>query len=92
MVHGVIDLDLPATEVSTSLAARKKKPSKPNRTGVALQLYISAELRATLDRVLAKTRRSLTTEVVIALENHFRTLGEWPLPADTPPDADPPED
>jgi hypothetical protein len=53
-------------------------PKPPNRSGVALFVYVPPELRAAIVALAARTRRTLTTEVVIALENHAKKNGLWP--------------
>lgn len=59
------------------LPAGKKRP---NRSSVPLHVGIPPELRAALDSVCKKTRRPLTTEVVMALEKHCESEGCWPPP------------
>lgn len=55
-------------------------PRKPNRTGVSLHVYIDPTLRAALDVLLERDRRSLTTEVSVALEMLLKNKGLWPPP------------
>jgi hypothetical protein len=72
------------------MAKRQPKPEgervpeaatkKPNRTGVPLHIWIPPTLREALERLAAKRRRPLTTEVVIALEKHLTDEGELPQP------------
>ena len=66
-----------STQPTPSSGGKKR----PNRSSVPLHVGIPPELRAALDLLIEKTRRPLTTEVVIALENHCRAEGCWPLPA-----------
>lgn len=68
----------------------KGKPRRPNRTGVPLHIYIPPEVRAALDALADENRRPLTTEVLIALENHLKAAGRWPLSPSppTPPKED----
>jgi hypothetical protein len=67
------------------MARQPKRPKKPNRSGVPLHVYIPPELRAVIDAMAGSNRRPLTTEVIIALENHARAAGLWPPPAEEPP-------
>jgi len=61
---------------------KKTQPSKPpQRSGKALNVWIDEELRDALDELLGQTRRSLTAEVSIALEEHLKKNGLWPRPA-----------
>lgn len=71
------------------LMTKKKKPEsgakrpKPTRTGVPLHVWLDPALRQAIDCLAAQTRRSLTTEVTMALESHLKAAGLWP-PADSP--------
>lgn len=58
----------------------RRKP--PQRTGKPLHVWLDPPLRDALDTLLTQTRRSLTTEVSIALEEHLKKAGLWP-PAQT---------
>jgi hypothetical protein len=79
------------------LMAKKKPKSdadnrpKPNRRGKPLHVWLDPALRDLLDALAARTRRSLTTEVTIALEAHLTAAGLWPPPApsstDTPSES-----
>lgn len=68
----------------------KREAGQPDldsaRTGVPLMVYLPPEVRDALGRAVAASRRSLTTEVIICLEQYLTGLGFWPLPpADQPP-------
>ena len=70
-----------------AMTDRSRKPRKPSgarkppkRTGVPLHIYIDPALRDALNKLCDKTRRLLTTEVVIALENHLQAAELWPPP------------
>ncbi len=65
----------------------KPKQPRPNRSGLPLHVYLDVELRRTIDQLVLQTRRSLTTEVTIALEEHLKRAGLWPPP---PPPVAPP--
>lgn len=54
---------------------------KPRRTGRNLQAWIPAELRDAVDASANRNRRSLTTEVIIALEKYLSSEGLWPPPS-----------
>ncbi len=54
------------------------QPKRPNRTGVALHIYIPPDIRAAMDALAGDNRRPLTTEVLIALEAHLRAAGRMP--------------
>lgn len=56
---------------------------RPNRSGVPLHIYISRELRQAINELAEENRRLITTEVVIALENHLKAAGRWPPPGET---------
>ena len=54
-------------------------PKKPSiRTGVPLYVYLPADLRAAIDEAATRGRRSLTSEVAIALEYYLSSIGLWP--------------
>ncbi len=59
----------------------KKKP-RPNRTTVALNLYIRPDIAAALDSYLAEQRPSRTkvSTVETALEDFLKKAGHWPPP------------
>ncbi len=63
-------------------SGRKPDPDKkrPNRTGRTLGLVINPDLRVALELAIKRTRRTLTAEVEVALEEHLKTMGLWPLP------------
>lgn len=80
------------------MAKRKPKPGEsskpprkpPQRSGKPLNVWLESELRDALDALLAKSRRSLTAEVSIALEEYLTRQGLWP-PASSPSSpTDPP--
>jgi hypothetical protein len=80
---------MPNAEITIGHMARHSKqsqppaddPKRPRRTGVPLHVYIPPDLRAAMDRLAGENRRSLTSEVMIALENHLKAVGQWPPPA-----------
>jgi len=60
---------------------------QPNRTGVPLQLYVPPWVKDVLAGMAEDGRRSLTSEVLTALEAHIRAAGRWSpgAEADTKP-------
>jgi hypothetical protein len=54
-------------------------PPKPNRTGKPLHVWLEPRLRDAIDTLAERTRRSLTTEVTMALEKHLAEAGLWPF-------------
>jgi hypothetical protein len=64
--------------MTTPRKPRKDGGRKPRRAGVPLNVWLPRELRKALDALLVRTRRPLTTEVVIALEKHLEEAGLWP--------------
>lgn len=63
---------------------------QPNRTGVPLQLYVPPWVKDVLAGMAEDGRRSLTNEVLTALEAHIRAAGRWSPPvaeADEKPTA-----
>jgi hypothetical protein len=66
-----------------SLMTKQRKQGAdegPRRSGKPLNLWIPVALRDALDAQLARSRRPLTTEVIIALEQYLTTQGLWPPP------------
>ena len=63
--------------IMTKRRPKSDRP-KPVRTGVSLHVYIDPTLRDAMDGLVSRTRRSLTTEVEIAIENHLKAEGLWP--------------
>ncbi len=59
----------------------RPKGIKPTET---IQARVSPELYAALDKLIATTRRSKNTELVLALEEHLRAAGLWPPSASSP--------
>lgn len=55
-------------------------PPKQTRNGKPLHVWLDPALREAIDALAEDTRRSLTTEVAMALEEHLRKAGRWPLP------------
>lgn len=51
----------------------------PVRTGVPLHIYIPPALRDAIDSCAESNRRKLTQEVIIALEEHLKKAGRWPV-------------
>lgn len=66
-----------------SMAKRKPKEDqggKP-RSGKNLNVWIAPEIRDALDSLVEESRRSLTAEVELALEEWLRQQGHWPPPS-----------
>jgi hypothetical protein len=61
-----------------SKPAGDAESKKGKRTGVSLHVYIGPALREAMDKLIERDRRSLTTEVEMALENHLKEKGLWP--------------
>ena len=61
-----------------SLMAKKKEPEERVRSGKNLNVWINPELRDALDELRKDTRRSLTSEVELALEEYLEKHGKWP--------------
>jgi hypothetical protein len=68
--------------------AKKRGPKGSGRTGTPLTVYLPPEHRRLLELLVAKSRRTLTNEVVVALEMLGEREGLWPLPADDSDQAD----
>lgn len=61
---------------------------RPNRSGVPLHIYIPPDLRAVIEALADDGRRSITNEVIIALEEYAARQGRWPVkPAKKPKEA-----
>lgn len=56
-------------------------PPKGTRRGRPLHVWLDPRMREALDALAARTRRLITTEVVMALEKHLAEAGLWPPPA-----------
>lgn len=65
--------------MANSKKSNEPKRPKPARTGVPLHVWIDPRLRRAMDLLAAQTRRSLTTEVTMALESHLKAAGLWPI-------------
>ena len=52
----------------------------PNRSGEPLQLYVPPWIKAVLKGMAARALRTLSTEVLIALENYIKAAGLWAPP------------
>lgn len=66
------------------VAKKKKKTGRPPR-GVPtspIQLRLPDDLLRMLATCTDTTRRSRTQEIVVAIENHLKTMGLWPPPAE----------
>jgi hypothetical protein len=63
--------------------APETAPKRSKRAGAPLHVYLDPRLRAAIERLAAKHRRTLTVEVSIALEEHCAKANEWP-PPDSP--------
>ena len=55
-------------------------PTTRQRGGKALNVWIRTELRDALDTLVGRSRRSLTAEVSLALEEYLTQEGLWPPP------------
>jgi hypothetical protein len=63
-------------------AEHPQPPRKPpQRTGKSLYVYLDPSLRNALDALADRTRRSVTPELAMALEEHLKEAGLWPPPA-----------
>ena len=66
--------------------AKPKKPEpepakrRSNRTGLPLHVYLPPALRRAIDDMAESTQRTVTVEVMRALEAHLRAGGFWPPP------------
>lgn len=54
----------------------------PYRSGLSLHVYLKPVLRRTIEAAAEKNRRSLTSEVEIALERYLQAEGLWPPAAE----------
>lgn len=61
---------------------------RPIRSGVPLHIYIPRELRAVIEALSEDGRRSITNEVIIALEEYATRKGRWPAKPGKKPKAD----
>src|SRR4051794_35774659 len=76
----------PEGRMMLGMAKRKTRPKAgdtpprkaPQRSGKPLNVWLDAALRDAIDLLLTRTRRTLTTEVSIALEEHLKKAGLWP--------------
>lgn len=55
-----------------------EKPKRPNRSGVPLHIYIPPALDGIISAGAKRRRRKITQEVIVAIEEHYRRLGELP--------------
>jgi hypothetical protein len=71
-----------AVTADDTMARKRPKPDAGKapqaRTGLPLHVYLEPALRQALDQLAARSRRSVTAEVSIALENHLKEAGLWP--------------
>jgi hypothetical protein len=59
----------------------KKKPGrKPGRVGVPFHFYGPPELHAAMQRIASANRRTLTAELLLAIERHVEIHGGTPPP------------
>jgi hypothetical protein len=65
--------------VKTATPPSRKKVEETKN----LNVWIPASLRDALEIVTERSRRSLTAEVIVALEKYLRDEGVWPLASDT---------
>lgn len=52
----------------------------PSRSGTPLTIYLPREHRRLLELLVSKSRRTYTSEVLVALELLGKQEGLWPLP------------
>lgn len=74
----------------TVMANKKKRPrGRPRQNLAPMSFNVPVAVREGITEAARRSRRSITTECVIALENHLRTLGLLPstYTDDTSPDA-----
>ena len=62
------------------MAEPRKRRNKPIRKGVPLSIHIPRKHREALDALAEENRRTITAELVLALERHFAETGKWPAP------------
>lgn len=65
---------------ATMTEKRKNSRGRPKGRAptVAVQARISPELHEAFERMRQQTRRSVTVEIVVALEAHLAAAGFWP--------------
>ena len=68
--------------MSEPVKKKRGRKGKPNRNGRSIQVWLPHSLYDALDAQLAESRRSITAEVTIALENHLKQSGLWPPAGD----------
>lgn len=68
--------------------AKRKSKSKQARSGLPLHVWLEPALRHAIDVLKTRNRRSLTSEVSLALERHLAESGLWPPPPSEPSDTD----
>lgn len=56
----------------------KKGPGRPKRPSVPIQIKVSPELAAALERVAEINGHARTLEAVLAIEDWCRRAGHWP--------------
>ena len=66
----------------TDHASKPDRPRRPNRKRVPLTVWVPAALRAAVETLAARTRRTLSSETILALERHLTEAGLWPPPPD----------
>ena len=55
---------------------------KSNRTRRGVSYKLPEDLLGQLDKLVEKTRRTITAEVEIAIENHLKKEKLWPVKVD----------
>lgn len=61
-----------------SAMSKKRGPKGSGRQGIPTTVYLPADLRQALDQCAQGNRRTLTAEVMLAVEAHLKAAGLWP--------------
>jgi hypothetical protein len=60
------------------IMAKKKRAAEVSKDVATMSLRLPLELRDALDALRKKMRRTLTAEIILAIENHLELAGYWP--------------
>ena len=71
-----------------AVMSKKRAPKGSGRQGTPMTVYLPPALRAALDALADDNRRTLTAEVVMALEAHLLAAGREVPAADAAPADD----
>lgn len=63
-----------------SRGASRGLKNGPKRTTAPVRIWIDPYLKETMEALALLGRRSLTTEICIAIEKHLSDMGMWPPP------------